>query len=153
MNAIDEILQPGNHWRRSLPHCLPTGNRMPPLWASSDRATACSYACFPGSQTFRNVSETGKLTINIVDDPRVFVLSAFGDLEDSYFEPRQGTPPLVKGAYAWVSCEAIVDGTVRLKPLKSEVVRRQGTYLQPGIRSRHRCRGHRDAVEIPRRSG
>ncbi len=80
---------------------------------------------FPGSQTFRNVSETGKLTINIVDDPMIFILSAFGNLDDDYFVSHQGMPPIIKNAYAWVCCEARVDGVVKLKPLKSEIIRRR----------------------------
>jgi len=88
---------------------------------------------YPGSQTFRNVSATEKLTINIIDDPVVFVLSAFGDLGDSYFMPQQDMPPLIKGVYAWVYCEARVDGTVRLKPLKSEIVRRRVPCFSRGF--------------------
>jgi hypothetical protein len=88
---------------------------------------------FPGSQTFRNVSETGKLTINIIDDPVIFVLSAFGDLKNSYFVPQPGMPPLIRGVYAWVYCEARVEGVVKLKPLNSEIVRRRVPCFSRGF--------------------
>ncbi|MGA9138922.1 MAG: DUF447 domain-containing protein [Methanocella sp.] len=132
MNVIDEILQPGitetiatTLSADGKPNAAPMG-----IVRKDD---SLFIRMFPGSQTFRNVSETGKLTINIVDDPVIFVLSAFGDLDDSYFEPRQGMPPLVKGVYAWVSCEARVDGVVKLKPLKSEVVRRRVPRFSRGF--------------------
>jgi len=80
---------------------------------------------FPGSQTFRNVSETGRLVACIVADPVVFVTSAFGDLEAGCFVPQKDMPPLIKGSYAYVYFRAGVDGVVRLTPLKSEVLARK----------------------------
>jgi hypothetical protein len=77
---------------------------------------------FPGSRTFVNVSETGHLVANIVTDPLVFVVSAFGDLDDSYFLPRDAMPPVIRDACAWVYFKAEVDGVVRLTPLKSEIL-------------------------------
>jgi hypothetical protein len=132
MNAIDEILGPGitetiatTLSADGKPNAAPMG-----IVRQGDSFFIRMY---PGSQTFRNVSETGKLTINIVDDPMIFVLSAFGDLDDSYFEPWQGMPHLIKGAYAWVFCEAVVDGVVRLNPLKSEIVRRRVPRFSRGF--------------------
>jgi hypothetical protein len=78
---------------------------------------------FPGSRTFSNVSETGHLVANIVTDPLVFVVSAFEDLDDSYFVSQGDMPPVIRGAYAWVYFKAEVDGVVRLTPLKSEILR------------------------------
>jgi hypothetical protein len=78
---------------------------------------------FPGSNTFRNVSETGNLVVNIVTDPVVFVVSAFEDLDSSYYITKGDMPPVIRDAYAWVHFKAEVDGTVRLTPLKSEILR------------------------------
>jgi len=80
---------------------------------------------FPGSRTFRNVSDTGRLVANIVTDPLVFVVSAFGDLDPGYMVPQKDMPPLIKDACAWVYFKADVDGVVRLTPLKSEVICRK----------------------------
>jgi hypothetical protein len=78
---------------------------------------------FPGSRTFANVAETGHLMANIVTDPLIFVVSAFEDLDDSYFVPQGVMPPVIQDAYAWVYFKAEVDGTVRLTPVKSEILR------------------------------
>src|SRR5512146_1981842 len=64
---------------------------------------------FPGSCTFTNVSETGHLVANIVTDPVVFVVSAFEDLDSSYFVLRGDMPPVIRDAYAWVHFKADVD--------------------------------------------
>ena len=88
---------------------------------------------FPGSCTFRNVSETGHLVANIVTDPLVFVVSAFEDLDSSYFIRQNDMPPVIRDAYAWVCFKAEVDGTVRLTPLKSEILRRKVPSFSRGF--------------------
>lgn len=88
---------------------------------------------FPGSHTFCNVEETGHLVANIVTDPVAFVVSAFGDLDDSYFIPKGDMPPVIRDAYAWVYFKAEIDGTVRLTPLKWEIVRRKVPSFSRGF--------------------
>jgi|AGTN01.1.fsa_nt_gi Uncharacterized conserved protein len=88
---------------------------------------------FPGSITFGNVSETGHLVANIVTDPMVFVVSAFEDLDSSYFVAQRDMPPTIRDTYAWVYFKAEVDGTVRLTPLKSEVLQRKVPSFSRGF--------------------
>jgi uncharacterized protein len=88
---------------------------------------------FPGSRTFVNVSETGHLVANIVTDPLVFVVSAFEDLDSSYFVPRDDMPPVIRDASAWVYFKAEVEGTIRLTPLKSEVLCRKVPSFSRGF--------------------
>jgi uncharacterized protein len=88
---------------------------------------------FPGSCTFRNVSETGHLVANIVTDPLVFVVSAFEDLDSSYFIRQSDMPPVIRDASAWVYFKAEVDGTVRLTPLRSEILRRKVPSFNRGF--------------------
>ncbi|OPY26182.1 MAG: hypothetical protein A4E28_02640 [Methanocella sp. PtaU1.Bin125] len=132
MGPIDEILQPGITETvvttlsiDGKPNAAPMG-----IVRQND---SLYIRMFPGSNTFRNVSGTGKLVINIVDDPVVFVCSAFRDLDESYYVPQPGMPPLITGVYAWVYCEARVEGTVRLTPVKSEIVRRRVPRFSRGF--------------------
>lgn len=79
---------------------------------------------FPGTRTYLNVKETGYLVANIVTDPVVFVVSAFRDLDNDFYKALQaGMPPTIKEAYAWVYFQADVEGVVRLKPVRSEIVK------------------------------
>jgi uncharacterized protein len=88
---------------------------------------------FPGSRTFMNVSETGHLVANIVTDPLVFVVSAFESPDSSYFIPQSDMPPVIRDAHAWVYFQADIDGTVRLMPLKSEILRRKVPSFSRGF--------------------
>jgi hypothetical protein len=79
---------------------------------------------FPGTRTYQNVKETGYLVANIVADPVVFVVTAFQDLDSSFYQPLQeGMPPVIKDAYAWAYFKADVEGIVRLRPIRSEIVK------------------------------
>lgn len=79
---------------------------------------------FPGTRTYQNVKETGYLVANIVTDPMIFVVSAFEDLDINFYDLQQGDmPPIVKGAWAWAYFKADIEGTVRLRPLSSKIVR------------------------------
>ena len=120
--TVDEILPPGitetivtTLSKDGKPNAAPMG-----LVRQGDKLF---IRMFPGSRTFANVSETGHLVANIVADPLVFVVSAFEDLDDSYFVPHGTMPPVIQDAYAWVYFKAEVDGTVRLTPVKSEILR------------------------------
>jgi hypothetical protein len=88
---------------------------------------------FPGSCTFRNVTETGHLVANIITDPMIFVISAFEDLDSSYFIPQSNMPPVIRDAYAWIYFKAEVDGTIRLTPVKSEILKRKVPSFSRGF--------------------
>jgi hypothetical protein len=88
---------------------------------------------FPGSRTFVNVSETGHLVANIVTDPLVFVVSAFEDLDDSFFVLQNDMPPVIRDASAWAYFKAEVDGPVRLTPQKSEILCRKVPSFSRGF--------------------
>jgi len=120
--TVDEILPPGitetivtTLSKDGKPNAAPMG-----LVRQGDKLF---IRMFPGSRTFVNVSETRHLVANIVADPLVFVVSAFEDLDDSYFVPQGTMPPVIQDAYAWVYFKAEVDGIVRLTPVKSEILR------------------------------
>ena len=121
---IDEVLPPGitetiavTLSADGVPNAAPMG--------VVRQAERLFIRMFPGSRTYRNVAETGRLVACIVADPVVFVASAFGDLEDDDFVPQKDMPPLIKGSYAYVDCRAEMDGVVRLTPLKCEVLARK----------------------------
>jgi hypothetical protein len=121
MPGIDEILPQGitetivtTLSKDGEPNAAPMG-----IVRRGDRLLIRMY---PGSRTFVNVSETGHLVANIVTDPLVFVVSAFEDLDRSYFESQDNMPPVIHDSCAWVYFKAEVDGVIRLTPLKSEIL-------------------------------
>lgn len=90
---------------------------------------------YPGTRTYRNVGETGYLVANIVTDPLIYVISAFEDLDKAYFELKDGQPPVIKDAAAWVCFKADIDGVVRLTPQQSVIVNRAVPRFSRGFAS------------------
>lgn len=132
MADLDEILPPGitetivtTLSKDGKPNAAPMG--------LVRQGTKTLIRMFPGSRTFANVSETGHLVANIVTDPLVFVVSAFEDLDDSYLIPQGDMPPVILDACAWIYFKAEVDGTVRLTPLKSEILCRKVPSFSRGF--------------------
>ncbi|MHC1635016.1 MAG: DUF447 domain-containing protein [Candidatus Methanospirareceae archaeon] len=56
---------------------------------------------YEGSKTISNIKETGKLAANVTDDAIIFVQSALGRLNNSYFSLFLGFPVL-KDANSWI---------------------------------------------------
>ncbi len=52
------------------------------------------------------LEKTGELYVNIIHDPVVFVVSAFEDLDESWFESLD--PPVLRNAMSWIKFEADV---------------------------------------------
>ncbi len=90
---------------------------------------------YPGTHTYRNVQETGFLVANIVADPMIYVISAFEDLDNAYFESKDGQPPVITDAAAWVYFKAEVDGVVRLTPEHTVIVKRTVPRFSRGFAS------------------
>lgn len=80
---------------------------------------------FPNTRTLRNVEETSYLMANVTTDPMVYVISAFEDLDKSYFyyETDMG-PPRLKDAAAWVYCKCNIGEAVSLEPVRVSIVER-----------------------------
>lgn len=103
--------------REGIPNAAPMG--------IVRRGSGLFIGMYPGTHTYRNVAETGCLVANIVTDPMVYVISAFEDLNCSYYEPQQkDMPPLIRDANAWACFKADLDGVVRLTPVRSEIVKK-----------------------------
>ena len=87
---------------------------------------------YTNTQTYANVKITKKLVANIVDDPLLFVLSAFMELPLEEFRMEDDVPVL-KGAKAWVAFECSMEdhperATVNLRPLRGKIMQRS---IQP----------------------
>lgn len=90
---------------------------------------------FPGTRTYRNVGETKQLVVNIVTDPLIYVISAFEDLNCSFYTSRPDMPPTIAEASAWAFCKAAPDGVVRLTPVEVEIVRKAVPRFSRGFAS------------------
>lgn len=87
---------------------------------------------YTNTQTYANVKTAKKLVANIVDDPLLFVLSAFTDLPLEEFCMGDDVPVL-KDAKAWIIFECIMEdhperATVNLRPLRGKIIQRS---IQP----------------------
>jgi hypothetical protein len=81
------------------------------------------------SHTFSNVKKNGQLVANFVLDPLLYVMTAFEDLDASFFRSDQETPVL-QAAYAWVEFRCSIaekptqtSAVIHLHPVKSVVLR------------------------------
>ena len=72
------------------------------------------------SHTLENLKINGKLWANVVLDPIIFTMSAFEDLDESYFISGK---PILKNALAYCEFDVeLVDSTAHLKLLKGEIL-------------------------------
>lgn len=99
------------------------------------------FAKIFSSKTLDNIKESGFLAANIIDDPILFVKSAFGDLEESCFEMvfiDNKVYPVLKDANAWVlfhcKCRPGRNAThVDLIPVEARAVRKLVMPLNRGF--------------------
>ncbi|AKG92344.1 hypothetical protein GAH_00302 [Geoglobus ahangari] len=61
-----------------------------------------------GNHTRRFLERTGVLYVNVIHDPVVFVISAFEDLGEEWFESLN--PPVIRGSESWLKFSARVEG-------------------------------------------
>ncbi len=74
------------------------------------------------SHTKKNLKR-GILYVNVSNDAVIFTISAFEDLDESWFESLN--PPILRGSLAWCKFKAkLKDGWVDLELLDGEVLRR-----------------------------
>jgi uncharacterized protein len=79
---------------------------------------------FPGSKTLQNVRDTRVLVANVMPDPMAYVISAFGDLDESMFVLERGLiPPKLKDAWAWAYFTCAVGPSIKLTPVRAHVAR------------------------------
>ncbi len=68
------------------------------------------------------LEKSGELFVNVIHDPVVFVISAFEDLDEMWFESLD--PPVIRNAMCWVRFEARIEGSfAHLKFIQGEVLR------------------------------
>lgn len=99
------------------------------------------FAKIFSSKTLENIKESGFLVANIIDDPILFVKSAFGDLEESCFDMvfiDNKAYPVLKDANAWVlflcKCRPSKNATqVDLITVEGRVVRKLVIPLNRGF--------------------
>ncbi len=93
-----------------------------------------TLALFKGSHTAENIIRDGWFVANLIHDPVIYVVSAFGDLPDDTFatETIDGTPMhRLAAAEAWIAFRADVIGesseaySILLTPLKEEMLQHQ----------------------------
>ncbi len=78
------------------------------------------------------LKKTGKLFVNVVDDPVIFVVAAFEDLSEEYFESLD--PPIIRGALSWMEFEAKLSGNLaRLTFVRGEVIKRSVRAVNRGF--------------------
>lgn len=79
---------------------------------------------YADTKTFKNVSDTGYLVANFIDDSRVYAKSAFKDLEPSYFQFDDGmVPPRLKDAAGWAYFRCQVEDAVILEAVSAKIAR------------------------------
>jgi len=84
------------------------------------------------SHTKENLKKNGILYINVIRDAVIFAISAFDDLDESWFESL--SPPLIRGALAWCKFKAkLRDGWVDLELLEGQVVKREVRAVNRGF--------------------
>ncbi len=81
----------------------------------------------------RNLLEkSGELFINVIYDPVVFVISAFEDLHEGWFESTE--PPVIKNTLAWVKFSARMEGNfAHLEFIQGEVLRKDIRAINRGF--------------------
>ncbi len=84
------------------------------------------------SHTRENLKKKEILYVNVIRDAVVFAISAFDDLDESWFESL--SPPVIRGALAWCKFKAkLTDGWVDLKLLQGEVIRSEIRAVNRGF--------------------
>jgi len=79
------------------------------------------------------VKKTGILYVNVIHDPVVFVISAFEDLSEDFFESVN--PPILRGALSWIKFKADLRGRYAyLEPLDGGVLRRELRAVNRGFK-------------------
>ena len=78
------------------------------------------------------VRKTGILYINVIHDPVVFVIAAFEDLPENFFESLN--PPIIKNALSWIKFKADLKGShAYLEPVDGGVLRRECRAVNRGF--------------------
>jgi len=86
------------------------------------------------SHTRENVERDGRLWVNVIWDPIVWVLATFEDLGEGWFSSL--SPPILKGALAWCEFECRKVGDEN--PAEFELKLRDGGVLRREIRAINR---------------
>ncbi len=86
------------------------------------------------SHTRENVERDGRLWVNVVWDPIVWVLATFEDLGEGWFSSL--SPPILKGALAWCEfrCHKVKDGN----PAEFELGLKDGDVLKRDVKAVNR---------------
>ncbi|MBE8539833.1 DUF447 family protein [Geoglobus acetivorans] len=78
------------------------------------------------------LEKSGMLYVNVVHDPIVFVISAFEDLGEEWFESLE--PPVIKGSLSWMKFRARLDGNFAvLDLLEGDVLRKEVRAVNRGF--------------------
>ena len=84
------------------------------------------------SHTRENVEKGSFFVANILNDPVIFAISTFDDLEEDYFESLE--PPIIKGTLSVCEFEArLVGPYASLKLLKGKVLRTEIRAVNRGF--------------------
>jgi hypothetical protein len=65
------------------------------------RKRRCVFARIYEGTTLENIHSTGMLVANVTSDPRLFVISALGSLDEEHFDSFCGLPA-IRNANAWI---------------------------------------------------
>ncbi len=78
------------------------------------------------------VKKTGILYVNVIHDPVVFVIAAFEDLTEDFFESLN--PPVIKNALSWIKFKADLKGNYAyLSFIDGGVLRRDCRAINRGF--------------------
>ncbi len=78
------------------------------------------------------IKKTGFLYVNVIFDPVVFVISAFEDLSEDFFESFD--PPIIRNALSWIKFKADLRGNYAyLSFINGEVLRRDFRAVNRGF--------------------
>lgn len=78
------------------------------------------------------LKKSGKLYVNVVNDPIIFVKASFEDLSEEYFESLN--PPILKSALSWLEFDAKLEGSIAyLEFVRGGVVKREIRAVNRGF--------------------
>ena len=78
------------------------------------------------------VKKTGILYVNVIQDPVVFVIAAFEDLTEDFFESLD--PPVIRNALSWIKFKADLKGNYAyLSFIEGKVLRRDCRAVNRGF--------------------
>ncbi len=84
------------------------------------------------NHTRRFVKKTGVLYVNVISDPIIFVISAFEDLSEDFFESLE--PPIIRDALSWIKFKARLDRNFAyLSFVDGEVLRKDVRAVNRGF--------------------